>query len=166
MSISQTLAKAQHSVVVGRIDEALKLYRRLLRVVPKHPLVNSLLGEALARSGSPHAAVPHLRLAHTGEPRNVDHWIKLIATLHMVDEVVEARGLLAMGANMGVEPARLKQLETLLSEPLSMSLDTLRRRIKMGKRTEAQISAHMLVASYPNSQAAQACFDDALAIPT
>lgn len=166
MSISQTLAKAQHSVVVGRIDEALKLYRKLSRVVPKHPLVNSLLGEALARSGSPHAAVAHLRVAHAGEPRNVDHWIKLIATLHMVDEAVEARELLAIGSNLGVEPARLEQLEALLSEPLSMSLDALRRLIKMGKRTEAQISAHMLVASYPNSQAAQACLDDVLAMPT
>ena len=84
MSISQTLAKAQHSMVVGRIDEALKLYRGLLRVMPKHPLVNGLLGEALARSGSPHAAVAPLRLAHEGDPRNVQYWLKLIAVHHML----------------------------------------------------------------------------------
>jgi len=83
----------------------------------------------------------------------------------MVDEVVEARKLLSIGSNLGVEPARLEQLEALLSEPISMSLDALRRLIKMGKRTEAQISAHMLVASYPNSQAAKACLDDVLAMP-
>ena len=92
--------------------------------------------------------------------------VKLIATLHMVDEVVEARELLAIGSNLGVEPARLGQLEALLSEPLSMSLDALRRLIKMGKRTEALMSAHMLVASYPSSQAAQAYLDEVLAMPT
>jgi hypothetical protein len=92
--------------------------------------------------------------------------VKLIATLHMVDEVVKARELLAIGSNLGVEPARLEQLEALLSEPLSMSLDALRRLIKMGKRTEALISAHMLVASYPSSQAAQAYLDEVLAMPT
>ena len=72
----------------------------------------------------------------------------------------------ARGASTGGEPKRLAQLEALLSELLSMSLDALRRLIKMGKRTEAQISADMLVASYPNSQAAQACLDEVLAMPT
>ena len=67
--------------------------------------------------------------------------------------------------DLQAEIQELAAIEALLSEPLSMSLDALRRLIKMGKRTEAQISAHMLVASYPNSQAAQACLDDVLAMP-
>ena len=166
MSISQTLAKAQHSVVVGRIDEAIKLYRGLLRVVPKHPLVNGLFGEALARSGSPHAAVAPLRLAHEGDPRNVQYWLKLIAVHHMLDDVVKARELLTKASDLGLESERLEQLELMLSEPLPMSLDALKRLIEKGKRTEAQMSAHMLVASYPDSQAAQACLDDVLAMQT
>jgi len=67
--------------------------------------------------------------------------------------------------DLQAEIQELAAIEALLSEPLSMSLDALRRLIKMGKRTEAQISAHMLVSSYPNSQAAQACLDDVLAMP-
>ena len=165
MSIAQTLSKAQHSLLAGRAAEALKLYRGVLRIAPKHPLVNSLYGDALVRSGNPHAAIAPLRVAHATEPQNVDHWIKLIAALHMVDEAVKARELLAKGADMGVEPARLAQLEALLSEPLAMSFDAVKRLIKMGKRTEAEISAHMLVATYPDSQAAQACLDDVLAMP-
>ena len=70
------------------------------------------------------------------------------------------------GASTGGEPKRLAQLEALLTEPLAMSLDALKRLIKLGKRTEAEISAHMLVATYPDSQAAQACLDDVLAMAT
>lgn len=165
MSISQPLAKAQHSLLAGRAAEALKLYLGVLRIAPKHPLVNGLYGDALVRSGNPHAAIAPLRVAHAAEPDNVDHWIKLITALHMVDDAVKARELLPKGADMGVEPARLAQLEALLSEPLSFSLDALKSLIKLGKRTEAEISAHMLVAAYAESQAAQACLDDVLAMP-
>ena len=38
VAIAQTLSKAQRSLLIGRIDEALKLYLDLLRLTPKPPI--------------------------------------------------------------------------------------------------------------------------------
>jgi hypothetical protein len=103
-------------------------------------------------------------LVFSKAPDSVEHWIKLITALHMVDEAKVARGLLEKGIRLGVDRVRLVQLETILNEPLPMSLDSLNRLIVMGKTTEALIRAHMLVSNYPESETAQACLNK-LSVP-
>ena len=157
MSIHQTLLKAHQCVKAGQYDAAIKHYRGLLRLTPKHPQVNNLLGTVLIQVGQPEAACKVLQVALEAEPANPEHWIRLIAAYHRAGHVQRARELLPQGVAMGVDNDLMEQLHKSLTEPPTLALQALNKLVKTGNRMTAEIAARMMVQDYPDSVTAKNC---------
>lgn len=157
MSIQQTLLKAQRCVQAGQYNAAIQHYRGLLRLTPKHPQVNNLLGTVLIQVGQPEAASKVLEVALEAEPANPEHWIRLIAAYHRAGHVQRARELLPQGVAMGVDDDLMAQLHKSLTEPPTLALQAIDKLLKMGNIMSAEIAARMMVADYPDSATAKNC---------
>ena len=157
MTIQQTLLKAHQCVKAGQYDAAIKHYRGLLRLTPKHPQVNNLLGTVLIQVGQPEAAAKVLEVALEAEPANPEHWIRLIAAYHRAGHVQRARKLLPQGVAMGVDNDLMEQLHKSLSEPPALALQALGKLVKAGNVVSAEIAARMMVEDYPDSITAKNC---------
>lgn len=157
MSIQQTLLKAHQCVKAGKYVAAIKHYRGLLRLTPKHPQVNNLLGTVLIQVGQPEAATKVLQVALEAEPANPEHWIRLIAAYHRAGHVQRARDLLPQGVAMGVDDDLLEQLHKSLTEPPGLALQALNKLVQAGNTMSAEIAARMMVEDYPDSVTAKNC---------
>ena len=157
MSIQQTLLKAQRCVNAGQYDAAIRHYRGLLRLTPKHPQVNNLLGTVLIQVGQAEAAAQVLQVALAAEPANPQHWIRLIAALHRAGHVQRARELLPQGVAMGVDNDLMEQLHKSLTEPPTLALQAIDKLVQAGNTVSAEIAARMMVQDYPDSSTAKDC---------
>lgn len=162
MSIHQTLLKAHRCVQAGQYDAAIKHCRGLLRLSPKHPQVNNLLGTVLIQVGQPEAAAKVLQVALDAEPANPEHWIRLIAAHHRAGHVQRARELLPQGVVMGVDDDLIQKLRKSLTEPPALALQALNKLVNSGDVVSAEIAARMMVADYPDSLLARACLEQVL----
>ena len=159
MSIQQTLAKAKHHVQSGQFDAAIKLYRGLLRLTPRQPQINSLLGAVLIQVGRPEQAVEPLEVAFAGQPENPENWVRLLIAHHRGGSIHRARELLKWGADIGVPEDRLAIFRNDLSEPPEAAVKAIDKLMEAGNRVSAEIAGRMLVADYPDSKAAHDCLN-------
>lgn len=164
MSIDKTLLKARQHVQCGQYDAAIKLYRGLLRLTPRQPQINSLLGAVLLQTGQSESAVEVLEVAFASEPANAEHWVRLLIAHHRGGDIHRARELVELGASMGVPEDKLAIFRKDLSEPPERSLQALDKMIASSKRLSAEIAARLLVTDYPDSTAAQACLNKVLSM--
>ena len=162
MSINLTLAKARQLVQSGQYDAAIKLYRGLLRLTPKHPLVNSLLGALLIQIDKPDQAVKPLEIAFALAPEHPENWVRLLIAHHRGGDIHRARELLELGASLGVPEERLAVFRKDLSEPPETSVSAVEKLIESGNRISAEIAARMMVQDYPSSSTAKACLTQVL----
>lgn len=162
MTFNQTLHKAKQCIQRGQYDAAIRLYRGLLRMAPRHPIANGLLGVLLIQVGQAEAAVSVLEVAHSADPTNQEHWIVLLGAYHRTGRIRQARRLLTQGEGMGVEQAMLDKLQRSLSEPPEVSVKALQKLINHHDYLGAEIAARMMAADYPDSEVAQACLAQVL----
>ena len=156
MSLAQPLAKARQHVQSGQYDTAIKLYRGLLRLTPKHPMVNSLLGALLIQIGKPDQAVKPLEIAFALAPEHPENWVRLLIAHHRGGDIHRARELLELGASLGVPEERLAVFRKDLSEPPETAVSAIEKLIESGNRISAEIAARMMVSDYPSSSTAKA----------
>ena len=162
MSLAQPLAKARQLVQSGQYDAAIKLYHGLLRLTPKHPLVNSLLGALLIQIGKPEEAVKPMEIAFALTPELPENWVRLLVAHHRGGDIHRARELLEQGASMGVPEERLIVFRKDLSEPPETAVSGVEKLIETGNKISAEIAARMIVADYPSSATAKACLTKVL----
>ena len=155
MSIDNTLLKAHQHVQLGQYEAAIKLYRGLLRLTPKHPLVNSLLGALLIQIDKPDQAVKPLEIAFALAPEHPENWVRLLIAHHRGGDIRRARELLELGASLGVPEDRLAVFRKDLSEPPETSVSAVEKLIESGNRISAEIAARMMVSDYPSSTTAK-----------
>ncbi|WP_096704608.1 tetratricopeptide repeat protein [Magnetospirillum sp. 15-1] len=79
--ITSTLAQAVRCQQSGRLPEAERLYRAILRTSPNHPEANHNLGLLSVAAGRPGQALPHLRAALEAQPSDVRFWLSYIDAL-------------------------------------------------------------------------------------
>lgn len=157
MSIQQTLHKARQHLQSGNYESAIKLYRGLLRLAPRHPQINGLLGMLLLQTGRPEQAIRPSELAYAGEQSNAENWIRLMAVYHRSGRVTQARALLAKGVEIAVPQDLIERIRFSLNEPPPEALAAIGGLMKNGNCVGAEIAARMMVADYPDSQVAKEC---------
>ena len=86
----------------GRLDEAERLYRAVLRSVPRHPEAHHKLGQLTRQRGQPRAALHHLVTAVSANPTVGQYWLSLVEALLECGEYAEAEGVLADGHTLGL----------------------------------------------------------------
>lgn len=151
MSLQIRLLQAKQCVQRGHLNDALQIYRGLLRLMPQHPTVNSLLASVLIEIGQPEQAVKPLEIASAQEPDNTEHWVRLLAAYHRSGLVHQARQLLDKGADLGVQERIIEELRQSLSNPPQTQVQALHTLIESGNRVSAEIAARMMVTDYPDS---------------
>ena len=157
MSLHASLLKAKLCEQRSQYDAALKIYQGLLRLVPSHPLVNGLKGALLIQMGRPAQVIQPLEIAWSHQPRDPQHWLRLVAACYRSGRVAQARQLLVQGHDMGIEPDLLQKLTHDLSEPSIEETTALTQLIDSGNRISAEIAARMMVQDYPSSATAKEC---------
>lgn len=162
MSLQQTMLKARQLVQGGQYDAAIKLYRGLLRLTPKQPQINSLLGALLIQIGKPEQAVKPLEIAFALAPELPENWVRLLIAHHRGGDIHRARELLELGASLGVPEERLAVFRKDLSEPPETAVSGVEKLIVEGNRISAEIAARMMLADYPSSATAKACLTKVL----
>lgn len=143
-----TLLKAQTLVRRGKFDSAIKLYRGMLRLMPNNPKINSLLGELLIHTGHCDQAAKVLEIAHAGEPREPEHWIRLLAAHHRAGNLVRCREILAIGEGL-LPKDQLEMFARGISQPPANRLDALMSLVKKKNFVSAEISARMFIEDFP-----------------
>jgi len=151
VSIQKALLKARQHVQSGQYDAAIKLYSGLLRLTPKQPLVNGLLGALLIQIGRPQEAVKPLEIAFALAPENPENWVRLLIAHHRGGDIHRARELLEQGAQLGVPEDKLSVFRKDLSGPPETAIKSVSKLIETGNRITAEIAVRMMVADYPES---------------
>ncbi len=114
-TLSQALAKARQCQQAKRVREAEELYRAILQARPDHAAANHGLGALLVECAQPAAALPHLIAALTADPQSRQHWLSYIDTLRCSGRIAEARAVLALAEQHGLDGSEVEQLRLQLA---------------------------------------------------
>ena len=148
LQLNLSLLKAQALVKRGQFDAAIKLYRSILRLMPLHPQVNSLLGGLLIHIGQNEQAAQVLEVAFKVDPSNEEHWIRLVAAQHRAGNLVRCRELLVCGEGL-IPKEQLALFAHGISQPPANRLDSLIGLFKKQNYVSAEISARMFIEDFP-----------------
>lgn len=100
--VATTLAQAVRCHQSGRLSEAERLYRAILRSWPGHPDANHNLGLLSVEAGRPEQALPHLRAALEAQPSEVRFWLGYIDALIRAGQADLALRTVAEGRGHGL----------------------------------------------------------------
>jgi Tfp pilus assembly protein PilF len=99
----------------GRLDEAERLYRLVLRAEPRQPDVQHNLGAVLARHGRLAEALPHLKAAVEGRPAQGKYWSACLDVMRALGEREQMAALYRelVAQQPGLAPAHYNLANTL-----------------------------------------------------
>ena len=111
LTIDQAL---QHGVAAhkeGKLQDAERLYRAILKSQPNHPDANHNLGLLAVAVDKPIEAIPLFKLAVETNPQIEQFWLSYIDALIDVRRFDEAKRVLAEGEKFGVSSEKLGRLK-------------------------------------------------------
>jgi len=102
LTIEQALQQAVQAHRHGKLPDAERLYRAILKAQPGHPEANHNLGALEAGAGKPDMALPFLRAAVESRPRQGEFWVSYIRALIDARQPDTARQVLQRGRQLGL----------------------------------------------------------------
>ena len=111
LNIEKALRRAVLAQQKGRVQEAEKIYRSILKLHPKHGVANHNLGVLKVGFGKVDLAVLHFQTALEANTNQYQYWISYIDALIKSDQISAARKLLQRGRGMGLKGDAIDQLE-------------------------------------------------------
>ena len=145
----------------GRLSDAERIYKAVLKVDPLHAAANHNLGVIAMGLNQGSKAVLYFKTALDSAPEDAKHWLKYIDTLVQCNQIVAAKQVLKEGKKRGLSGENLKVLESRIAartggESLERSLEeNLQRLLKAyqnGEYESAEALANLVVSKYPDSQ--------------
>jgi predicted O-linked N-acetylglucosamine transferase (SPINDLY family) len=106
----QPLQQAIAMQRAGRLEEAEQLYLAILRARPEHPEANHGMGVLACLMKGPAAGLPYLIAALNADPSRGEYWLSYIDALHRAGQPEEAREVLALARQHGLEGAEVEAL--------------------------------------------------------
>lgn len=126
-SLEHTLQRALHAHQNQDWDTAETLYVDILREHPHHAATNYNLGVLLVQRDQAATALPFLMNALDADPAHGNYWLTYIDALFRAGQHDEARQILALAQQQGLQgeavDALLRRLQEVAPEPQSGSLD-------------------------------------------
>lgn len=116
LTIDMALQQAIEAHKAGKLQDAERLYRAILRVQPNHPDVNHNLGVLAVGVGKPQEALPYLKFALEANRSNGQFWVSYINGLIEAKQINDARKILEAGKRIGLSGETVTQLEEKLNE--------------------------------------------------
>jgi Flp pilus assembly protein TadD len=124
MTIDQALQKAIAHHQAGELQEAGELYRDILQAEPNHPEANHNMGVLAVQMQQPAAGLPYFVAALNAAPARRQYWLNYIDALLQADQLEEARQMLTLARQSGLEgdevealAVRLENSEQIIAQP-------------------------------------------------
>ena len=119
LTADEALRRGIAAQKAGKLQDAERLYRAILRVQPEHPDANHNLGVLAVSLGKFDHALPFLRRALDANFRVEQFWLSYIDGLIKCDRIRDASQILADAADAGVKKERLATLHDLVRQRVS-----------------------------------------------
>lgn len=124
MTINEALTKAVEAHKAGRVQEADRYYTAILKANPKHADANHNMGVIAAGLGKIDKAISYFQKAVETNPEVTQFWLSLTNTLIKLNDLDQAKAVLAKAKKNGVKGFAFDQLEQKLSSVHSKKLST------------------------------------------
>ena len=115
LTIEQALQRGVAAHKEGKLQEAERLYRKILQSQPTHPDANHNLGVLAVSANKADAALPLFKTAVEANPRIEQFWLSYIDALIKEKQFESARQILHQGKQLGVAGEKLNPLEAQLA---------------------------------------------------
>ncbi len=115
LSIDQALQQGVAAHREGKLQDAERFYRAVLRAQPDHPDANHNLGVLAVSVGRPQDAVPLFKLALKANPKAEQFWLSYIEALIKAERFDQATQALERAIQTGINGSKLSALRAQLS---------------------------------------------------
>ena len=116
LKIEQALQKAVEAHRLGKLQDAEKAYRVVLKLQPKHAVANHNLGMLSVSVNNPGAAILLLKTALEANPQQVQFWLSYIDVLIKEKQIGSAKNVLEQGRKFGLVGEKIDALEEELNQ--------------------------------------------------
>ena len=107
LTVDQVLQQGIAAHKEGKLQDAERLYRAILKAQPKHPDANHNLGVLAVAVGKPLESVPLFKVALEANPKIEQFWLSYIDALIKLEHFDEAKRVVVEGEKSGVSADRL-----------------------------------------------------------
>jgi tetratricopeptide (TPR) repeat protein len=145
----QALQQAVRCQNAGQLQDAVRLYRSILRAQPQHPEANHNLGALAVQMNQPAAGLPHFKAALEANPVIGQHWISYIDALIQTGQTDAARQILAQGRQQGLRGEAVQALEERLDGPSDDEINALVILFNQGHYPEIEAATQRLTMRFP-----------------
>lgn len=114
-------AVARHHA--GNLEEAGALYKAVLQIDPAHPVANHNLGILAMQTGLPATGLPHFLAALEADPTHRQYWLSYIDALFQDHQPEEARQVLTLARQQGLEGPEVEALEQRMDGDLTTGME-------------------------------------------
>ena len=146
LSAAEALREAVAHHHAGRLPEAERLYRAILRVQPGHPDAHHHLGILMGQTGRPADALPHLASALASSPACEPYALSYAGALLHAGRAEEALLLLQAAMGRGLDSPNARALQQGAEAAILAPLVAL---FQAGRHPELQAMARALLARQP-----------------
>lgn len=160
-SLEEALKRGIAAHNAGRLQEAEKLYRTILRVNPNHPDANHNLGILSVSVGSDQQALLFLKNAIDANPSVEQYWVSYVNTLINLGRAEEVPRIIKKAVKKGVNrkvlqkisqrklPTRAPRKSDIM--PTQHQLQAIRELVNRKKLQQALIETQQLLMQFPES---------------
>ena len=111
LTIDKALQQGIEAHKAGQVQEAEQYYTAILKVQPKHPDANHLMGALAVSIGKVNEALPFFKSALEAEPSIAQFWLSYIDALVKLDRIDDAKAVLKQAKDNGAKGGGFDQLE-------------------------------------------------------
>ena len=138
LTIDQALQQGVAAHKEGKLQDAERLYRAILKAQPEHPDANHNLGMLAVAVGKPLEAIPLLKLSLETNPQIEHLWLSYIGVLITLERFDEAKRVLVEGEEYGVSQEKLDALNQRLQASVTNDTNKTKKGQTRSEKREAQ----------------------------
>ncbi len=123
MTTEESLRRAVEFHNAGQLQQAGELYQAILQSDPRHAVANHNMGRLAVEMNEPGAALPFLETALDVDPARAQFWLTYIDALDRAGQQEDARKILALARQQGLEGEQVELLEARIATGVSGTTD-------------------------------------------
>ena len=148
-TIEQLLQQGVSAHNEGKLQDAERLYRRILLSHPLHPNANHNLGVLAVLDGNLGIALPLFKTALDTNPNVEQFWLSYIDALAKDNQVKNAKRAIKKAKTKGIDSKKLKVLLSKPKEPSRAHLSSLSEHYQNGRYDDAEKLALYITKEFP-----------------
>ena len=142
LTIEQALQQGVAAHREGKLEEAERLYRAILRSQPKHSDANHNLGVLAVSVNKADMALPLFKIALEANPKIEQFWLSFIDALIKEQQLDTAKQVIEQAKKQCVAEEKLKALEKQLTPTAQLNEPKLAKQKKRKKATKQDLKAN------------------------